>query len=552
FDIQHFPIITQEGTKKKLNGFHVCLKLFEDCKQNKTLKFDYFDLNQSVRSRAYFMKLEEYQIFSKEWESIIKKVNLKESGLSELFKEAKDEKGLTEKWFLDAIENKLNKEQNRMKEFEKILNKYIFQYKANEGNFKRREGILTFEELIVPLIEQENLLAQKDDDMVEFEEKIATLIQVLAFLIAEYESEQVEITTSLDSVKAKRHNIFHEEYSLAIYELEAENERLELEKQQALKIKTQYLAQYESYKKQKYCYEAANRYQTYKKASEDVQRHEVELCIAKQSNEELLPRQNDLGYTLRLMYESLVEAQEIKRQTNQTKLQDNEQNKKVIWARLESKRSDLLEYSKEKATCDTLIKQFDRQEQTFTEKYHESFLRNLEGYYEPLLLESKKQTVIDELEQLKKVRKDKLTEQNQLDENIHAFSRSLETVNQQLGTIKAQVSHSQKELDTLNEELRTRKSLLTYIAFNEEMVFETESIIQAFEGKKQHVTDRLKHLQRQLDKLTDEYNKLKTGAILELPKEIEEVLKEEGIHYVLGMEWLKKNGRTLTQNQALV
>ena len=38
-------------------------------------------------------------------ESIIKKVNLKESGLSELFKEAKDEKGLTEKWFLEAIEN---------------------------------------------------------------------------------------------------------------------------------------------------------------------------------------------------------------------------------------------------------------------------------------------------------------------------------------------------------------------------------------------------------------------------------------------------------------
>ena len=33
--------------------------------------------NQHPRSRAYFEKLEEFQIYAKEWESIIKKVNLK-------------------------------------------------------------------------------------------------------------------------------------------------------------------------------------------------------------------------------------------------------------------------------------------------------------------------------------------------------------------------------------------------------------------------------------------------------------------------------------------
>ena len=53
----------------------------------------------------------EYQINYKEWETIIKKINLKESGLSDLFADCKDEKGPTEKWFLEAIESKLNKGQ---------------------------------------------------------------------------------------------------------------------------------------------------------------------------------------------------------------------------------------------------------------------------------------------------------------------------------------------------------------------------------------------------------------------------------------------------------
>ena len=49
-------------------------------------------------------KLMEYQINYKEWETIIKKINVKESGLSIFFSDCRDEKGLTEKWFLEAIE----------------------------------------------------------------------------------------------------------------------------------------------------------------------------------------------------------------------------------------------------------------------------------------------------------------------------------------------------------------------------------------------------------------------------------------------------------------
>ena len=75
YDIKNFPLLIQDQNKKTLKGFHVCRQLFEQCKQNKQLKFDYYDMNQHPRSRAYFEKLEEFQIYAKEWESIIKKVS---------------------------------------------------------------------------------------------------------------------------------------------------------------------------------------------------------------------------------------------------------------------------------------------------------------------------------------------------------------------------------------------------------------------------------------------------------------------------------------------
>lgn len=49
-----------------------------------------------------------------------------------------------------------------------------------------------------------------------------------------------------------------------------------------------------------------------------------------------------------------------------------------------------------------------------------------------------------------------------------------------------------------------------------------------------------------------EYMRLTQGKVLELPEEFEAVLAELDLHYVYGMEWLKKNGCTRQQNMALV
>ena len=145
-DIRHLPVVEKGKKEMILKNFNSCRQLFESYKKDRDMKFFNYDLTNYAQSRQYFEKLLEYQINYKEWETIIKKINVKESGLSELFSDCKDEKGLTEKWFLEAIESKLNKDKNRIREFQSILEKYAGQYKDNRSKIQRRDSIRQFKE----------------------------------------------------------------------------------------------------------------------------------------------------------------------------------------------------------------------------------------------------------------------------------------------------------------------------------------------------------------------------------------------------------------------
>ena len=109
YDINNIPLINISEDNKKLKNYGECKSMLESIKLDRNYKFFLYDMNNRSSSRNYYDKLEEFQIYHKEWESIVKKVNIKESGLSELFTNAKDEAGLIEGWFLPAVEDKLNK-----------------------------------------------------------------------------------------------------------------------------------------------------------------------------------------------------------------------------------------------------------------------------------------------------------------------------------------------------------------------------------------------------------------------------------------------------------
>ena len=91
-DIHHLPVVEKGKKEIVLKNFAACRQMFESYKKDRSMGFFCYDMTNPAQSRQYFDKLTEYQIHYKEWESIIKKVNLKESGLSDLFADRSEER----------------------------------------------------------------------------------------------------------------------------------------------------------------------------------------------------------------------------------------------------------------------------------------------------------------------------------------------------------------------------------------------------------------------------------------------------------------------------
>ena len=224
-DIRNLPVVEKGKKEMILKNFNSCRQLFETYKKDRDMNFFYYDLINYAQSRQYFEKLSEYQINYKEWETIIKKINQKESGLSDLFSDCKDEKGLTEKWFLEAIESKLNKEKNRIREFQSILEKYAGQYKDNRSKIKRRDNIRQFKEEAegIRIRAEEYQTAEKEENYQQ--NKIAWFIYDVNNLLHKTEQEQKQSEEVLEKLNQDISRVEYEELSSNLYDYEDEQNR---------------------------------------------------------------------------------------------------------------------------------------------------------------------------------------------------------------------------------------------------------------------------------------------------------------------------------------
>ena len=217
YDIDNIPVVKQDGNRKILKGFMECKKLFEDISKDKKGDFRIYDMGSSYGRRQYFGTLRQYQINNKEWESIIRKVNQKESGLSELFSNSKDEKDLVENWFLKPIEDKLNQEKNRIDEFRKLTFQFIEQYRSNQSKIEKKALIEKYFEDTKSFKEDIDRYVRLDEDRCEHTARMALYVKKL--------NEAIEIlTANLDDksnllleIEKYINQILYEKISYEIY-----------------------------------------------------------------------------------------------------------------------------------------------------------------------------------------------------------------------------------------------------------------------------------------------------------------------------------------------
>lgn len=551
-DIHHLPVVEQNEKTMKLKSYNSCRKLFEDYKKDKKLSFFCYDMSSPAQSRRYFYKLMEYQINYKEWETIIRKVNVKESGLSELFSDCRTEKELVEKWFLEAVESKLNKEENKVKNFQEILEKYAGKYKNIKEQLKRRDAIQKFKEAAEEIqINAEDFLV-KEGEKIEQEKVIAAFIARLNVLYEEAEIERERQEEGRKKLQEELEFLKYEQLSCEFHEKNREKrnhasnrEMIDLEKESLLRKQ-------EKIQKKVHVFLCAKQQEMVNEDKQEWEIRKEKAAISRTKEENLEPERNRIGGQLSGYYEyRLSDNKEKQEAIKKQKLQirkDISQQKDI----LNEYREKTKKITESKGSFRSLVRGYDNIEIKYNSNYRENLSRNILGVYEAGMLDIK-QEMYDK-EQKKSIQENK--EQKEKFENtteeIHRTERAIEEKREKYFQKDSDIKQAEKEKKGYEQELEERKDILKYLELPEEKLFAREEILHKAKIKMQELSSRRRTLEKKEDALQKEYKLLVSGRVMELPDNLKEEFEKLDVPVVYGMEWLKKNGFTEKKNKEIV
>lgn len=506
----------------------------------------------NTQATRYFDKLREYKIDNKEWENIIRKVNLKESGLSELFNTAKNESGLVKEWFIPAIEDKLNKDENRIKKYNELMDSYIKQYKNNKSKIDSKNNMELFMELLAQIDESAKNYQETIEIKNDIENNIANLINKVDEEYKIKEESISEIESKEDELKDKLNAINYEEISSDIYKKDDEKQ----EENGVLKEQTKRLALEEEnltlLKRRKNILECAKNYLDYTKASEETQMIENELEALNKSKEEKLPRIKDLGYSIKEILAKEEKAQKsslIKYEQEKEELIYNEAKSNRIRNDLIIEASDL---NAKGAVLEERIEKYNREEEKFNKEYSLDINRNIEGYYKEDGLISFEKQIEKAIEETNNVLKNLTKSYKENEEKIKISNKEKEDnlLGEKANSIN--LENSKELLMEIETKINERKQIIKIIDFSENKLFNIEGILEAFQRNIKELKIDERKNSKKLEELNKELEKLESGKVLEVPIEIEGALYRKGINILYGMQWLKNNGYSEKKNKQLV
>lgn len=552
FDIDNLPIIEMKENSKIIKSFASSKKLFEDLKKNRELRFNWYDMNNSITTKNYFNKLEECKINYKEWETIIKQINRKESGLSELFTKSKDTAGLVKEWFLPTIEDKLKKDEDRIKNYRELLDKYIKQYRANKDKIDKKERIELFDNLSEDIIQCCKEFISTIDTREEKENEIANVMISLRKAMVVNDSEEEKILLLIEQLKEKIFNLNYESASIEIYQKEDDIDGNESALKEKKYLRDESEKVVNGLKAHIDVVQCAKLHRVYQAASEELQKSEIELNVFKAKEEDSAPRINDLGYSIKRILKAELNQVEMEKQQKEelkkTLALEAEEVEKTLEV-LDKKKGSLLN---SKGQFSNAVEGFQKIEDRFNKKYEIGLVRNIEGIIDNLKLLSVENEISTKSDDcLKKI----ATISEKLHESKEQRNSKISDITQntiRITEINSKLTSDKQILHTYDEEIEKRIEIIKYVDFDKNKVFKKEEIIEAFDRVIYQLRHDMDLEKKSLEQVKKEAEQLKTGRNIELPKNVEKKLRDKEINFIYGMEWLKKNGKPLEQNEKLV
>ena len=554
-DINHLPVVESDKKELRIKSFNACHKMFDDFKKERINRFFCYDMNNSAQSRQYFAKLTEYGIDYREWQNIIKKINEEESGLSKLFAECKDEKGLVEKWFLDAVENKLNKGNNRMQEFRNILEKYITTYNENSNKIQQQEKLIAFQQEATPILTFGKEYEASSATVAVKLNKIYECLAELNRFAAKNETEIAVCNAELDALGKQLVHLLHEEFSSNFYYAEDKKEALIVLKEDNEQQSSQLEEQSQLWERRRHILDCAELQERLNEDLLELQRVEQRVTVSRKKNKDLEPEREYIGYLLKEYIE-----QEL--QKMQERFQQEESDKKAcldLQKQAKQELSELISRLNELHTTQGrlqgLVQAYDDAEESYNKKWEPGaagLQRNMLGEYEAGALKVMAEKLVADEQEASDRQKQQQQNLSGLKTAFSDLERSLQNCSKERGSKEQLVVERTQVKKQLDEQLAKRKTLLQYLQLDEKYLFDKDYIQKELSKKLLEMDEARTKLLHKLDTVQKKYQGLQTGKTVELSTELVQMLERLGINIVYGMEWLKNNKNSEELNLELV
>lgn len=552
YDIDNIAVVKQEGNRKKLKGFAECKKLFEDISKDKNGDFRLYDMNSSYGRRQYFGTLRQYQINNKEWESIIRKVNQKESGLSELFSNSKDEKDLVENWFLKPIEDKLNQEKNRIDEFRKLTFQFIEQYRSNQSKIEKKALIEKYFEDTKPLKEDIDRYVGLDDARCEHTARMAAYVNKLNAAIELLTSDIDDKCSMVSEIENAINQIMYEKISYEIYRFLDSKDEIVLERTEREVEITRLKQAEDKLIRQLSIYDCNKLYQELKDIKAEKAEVEGKIEILLKDSENNKDKIEQIGHALYEYYSLEIQRSNREMNDNDNDISSKENSLNTLEADKHNNERIIREKSVETGSLQNSVDSYDDIEEAFNKQYSCDIKRNILGLYEDGTLEVKKKELDEEKQEENNRLAGLYKKKNELDIKAKKLSQvEVETV-AEISDVKHKISEQENILSDLEHQKNNRIRIIKYAGLKESALDRTDAIVSCLVNKLQELEIDKNKLVMSQSELEKQHAQLKEGKTIELPDNVRNYCEQNDISYVYGMEWLNRNGRTREDNTKLV
>lgn len=552
YDLDNIPVVKMDGNRKLLKSFVECRNSFEEISRSRKGDFRLYDMNSRYGRSQYFSTLRQYQINNKEWESIIRKVNQKESGLSELFNNSKDEKSLIENWFLRPIEDKLNQDRNKIEEFRKLTFKFIEQYRSNQSKIARKAIIEKYFEDTVQLKEDIDNYVEMQENRDELNAQMIIYVNMLKDTVDNLENVIGEKQDNLNCINEEITTIKYEKISYQIYELtDKKNEAVIDRTNQEVEL----AGLNEVMKKlnwQQDVYDCNRIFNEIKGFMADKAEVDEKIRVLLEDSEDNRREIERIGHILYMLYsdekeKNILHGEEKKAILSET----NNKKQKASEERADNEKS-IRDVSKSIGKLENSLSFYDEHEDTFNTEYQCDIRRNILGLYEDGYLDVEKRKMEEETQEERNNLARLSRVKTELERNERNLQQEENTNIAKIKDAKHNTDSLKKILDDLKLEKEYRLKVIKYIGLKESDVENRELILGSIDGKIKELDVVKSGYITQKAELEKKYKQLKEGKTVELTDNVKNYFDENGIDIVYGMEWLTKNGRTVKENTELV